>query len=151
MSEADRRKWDQRYAQGAYAVRDWPSDWLQTWLPEMSQGEPAGEPVGKQEEHLDFHHRYLAIRIATVCLTQRIWFRSSKPQNTRMIFQAIPFGRKETGTETVTSQRKISFSPSNSAAISLPLFLRIFTQHSTPCHVRAKTGPVARFEQASDE
>ena len=38
MSEEDRRKWNQRYAAGAYATRPVPSAWLQQWLPEAPEG-----------------------------------------------------------------------------------------------------------------
>lgn len=38
MSEDDRRKWNQRYAAGAYATRPVPSAWLQQWLPDAPVG-----------------------------------------------------------------------------------------------------------------
>lgn len=38
MSEDDRRKWNQRYAQGAYQTRLAPSDWLVRWLPAAPMG-----------------------------------------------------------------------------------------------------------------
>ena len=63
MSEADRRKWDQRYAEGAYAERDWPSDWLQTWLPEVTSNLPASESAGRALDlacGLGRNSRYLA-------------------------------------------------------------------------------------------
>ncbi len=38
MSEADRRKWDDRYRAGAYAERPHPSALLAEWLPQLPRG-----------------------------------------------------------------------------------------------------------------
>lgn len=38
MSEADRRKWDDRYAAGAYAERSHASSLLEAWLPDLPPG-----------------------------------------------------------------------------------------------------------------
>ena len=38
MSEEDRRKWNKRYAAGAYATRPAPSAWVQQWLPDAPVG-----------------------------------------------------------------------------------------------------------------
>lgn len=38
MSEADREKWNRRYAQGAYAERSHPNTFLQQWLPDLPLG-----------------------------------------------------------------------------------------------------------------
>ena len=38
MTEADREKWDERYAEGAYRPRTWPSPFLVERLPELPRG-----------------------------------------------------------------------------------------------------------------
>jgi tellurite methyltransferase len=38
MSEADRQKWDQKYAEGAYQARTWPSGLLEAWLDKFPPG-----------------------------------------------------------------------------------------------------------------
>ncbi len=38
MSDADRRKWDERYRNGAYAERPHPSTLLAQWLPQLPRG-----------------------------------------------------------------------------------------------------------------
>ena len=38
MSTADRNKWDQRYREGAYATRDYPSEFLKQRLPHLKRG-----------------------------------------------------------------------------------------------------------------
>ena len=38
MTESDREKWDQRYAEGAYRPRTWPSPFLVERLPELPRG-----------------------------------------------------------------------------------------------------------------
>ncbi len=38
MSEADRQKWDQKYAEGAYQARTWPSELLEAWLDKFPPG-----------------------------------------------------------------------------------------------------------------
>ena len=38
MSTADRNKWDQRYREGAYASRDYPSEFLKQRLPHLKRG-----------------------------------------------------------------------------------------------------------------
>jgi SAM-dependent methyltransferase len=38
VSEADRRKWDDRYASGAYAERAHASALIESWLPELPRG-----------------------------------------------------------------------------------------------------------------
>ncbi|MCZ6855997.1 MAG: methyltransferase domain-containing protein [Gammaproteobacteria bacterium] len=38
MSDADRQKWDERFAAGAYRQRDQPSEFLTRWLPQISSG-----------------------------------------------------------------------------------------------------------------
>ena len=37
MSQADLEKWDMRYSEGAYLVRDYPSPFLETWLARLPQ------------------------------------------------------------------------------------------------------------------
>lgn len=36
MSDFDQQKWDQRYRQGSYKARTWPSPFLVNWLPTLS-------------------------------------------------------------------------------------------------------------------
>ena len=38
MSNADRKKWNDRYRTGAYQERDRPSEFLTRWLPQISSG-----------------------------------------------------------------------------------------------------------------
>ncbi len=38
MSEAERVKWDQRYAEGDYRPRPWASPFLEEWLPRLGSG-----------------------------------------------------------------------------------------------------------------
>ena len=38
MSDADRKKWDQRYRAGDYAARIYPSEILEQWLPKLPSG-----------------------------------------------------------------------------------------------------------------
>lgn len=38
MSEAERNKWDARYAQGAYTKRPYPTALLEEWLPKLPRG-----------------------------------------------------------------------------------------------------------------
>jgi len=38
MSEADRLKWDRKYAEGAYRARAWPSPLLEAWLDRFPPG-----------------------------------------------------------------------------------------------------------------
>lgn len=38
MSEADRERWDGRYAEGQYRARVWPSELLVEWLPRLPRG-----------------------------------------------------------------------------------------------------------------
>jgi 2-polyprenyl-3-methyl-5-hydroxy-6-metoxy-1,4-benzoquinol methylase len=38
MSQQDRLKWNNRYAEGAYAERPWSSRWLQEWLDRIPRG-----------------------------------------------------------------------------------------------------------------
>tara|TARA_A100001037_G_scaffold74129_2_gene66347 strand:+ start:15696 stop:16289 length:594 start_codon:yes stop_codon:yes gene_type:complete len=38
LSDEDRRKWDERYGQGAYEGRPSPSPWLVRWLPQAPPG-----------------------------------------------------------------------------------------------------------------
>lgn len=38
MSEAEREKWDQRYASGDYVPRSWPSPFLEGWLDRFPKG-----------------------------------------------------------------------------------------------------------------
>lgn len=39
MSNADRKKWNDRYRTGAYQERDQPSEFLTRWLPQISSGQ----------------------------------------------------------------------------------------------------------------
>jgi len=43
MSDTDRGRWDQRYAEGSYRSRPWPSPFLSTWVERLglSEGAPA--------------------------------------------------------------------------------------------------------------
>lgn len=38
MSQADRDKWDQRYAEGEYFARTWATPYLEEWLPRLPGG-----------------------------------------------------------------------------------------------------------------
>ncbi len=38
MSEAEREKWDRRYADGDYRPRSWPSPFLESWLDRFPKG-----------------------------------------------------------------------------------------------------------------
>jgi SAM-dependent methyltransferase len=38
MSETDRKKWDERYASGAYVARPWPTPLLADWLDRLPRG-----------------------------------------------------------------------------------------------------------------
>jgi tellurite methyltransferase len=38
LSEADRQKWNARYAQGAFETRTYPNELLEQWLPEVPVG-----------------------------------------------------------------------------------------------------------------
>jgi 2-polyprenyl-3-methyl-5-hydroxy-6-metoxy-1,4-benzoquinol methylase len=38
VSDADRRKWNERYAQGAFAARTHPNELLENWLPNLPVG-----------------------------------------------------------------------------------------------------------------
>ena len=38
MSETDRKKWDERYATGAYAARPWPTPLLSDWIDRLPRG-----------------------------------------------------------------------------------------------------------------
>ena len=38
MAEADRARWDERYSDGGYAARDWPTALLAEWEPRLPRG-----------------------------------------------------------------------------------------------------------------
>ena len=38
MSDTDRKKWDERYASGAYAARPWPTPLLADWIDKLPRG-----------------------------------------------------------------------------------------------------------------
>ena len=45
MSDSDREKWDERYREGAYTDRTYPTALLSDWLPQLSRGIPPGRAL----------------------------------------------------------------------------------------------------------
>jgi tellurite methyltransferase len=61
MSEADREKWEQRYREGAYAERTWPSALLAQWIDRIPPGRALDVACGAGRNALFLAQRGFAV------------------------------------------------------------------------------------------